>query len=77
MDKKVLQKALADVSPAALETAARKSERLNLRCTPAEKQSLDASAAALGLGVSEYLLALHEYAAARLSVKAARTGKRG
>ena len=67
MGKKQLQKALADVTPGALEVQARKSERINIRCTPAERESLDVTAGALGLGVSEYLLALHEYAAARLT----------
>jgi hypothetical protein len=71
-----LAAALSGVTPEALEKTARKSERINLRATPDEKAAIEATAAALGLGLSEYIFALHQYAAARLSFKVARTPKK-
>jgi len=72
-----LAAALSGVTPEALEKTARKSERINLRVSPSEKEAMESTAAALGLSLSEYLSALHHHAAARLSVKVARTPKKG
>ena len=69
-----LAEALADITPEALDKAARKSERLNLRVTPSEKAEMESTAAALGLTLSEYLTALHHHAAAQLSKRGGRGG---
>ena len=69
-----LAEALADVTPEALDKAARKSDRLNVRVTPSDKADMESTAAALGLTLSEYLTALHHHAAARLGKRGGRGG---
>lgn len=59
--------ALADLTPDELEKQARKSERLNMRVTQADKANMESTADSLGLTLSEYLTALHHYAAPRLA----------
>jgi len=71
-----LTDALADITPETLATQARKSERLNIRVTPADKADMEVNAAALGLSLSEYLTALHHHAAARLQGRGGKGGAR-
>ncbi len=66
-----LAKALSGVTPERLDTIARKTERLGIRVTAADKADIEATAKDLGLGITEYLTALHWFA-----VDALRTKKR-
>ena len=67
--KETVKAALADVTAGAIRKPATKTAQINLRATPEEKASLEATAAKLGLTVSEYIFALHEYAAERIGRK--------
>lgn len=63
-----LSDGLAELSPERLQTLTRKGERLNIRVTAHEKADMQATAAALGLSLSEYLSGLHMLAAPRLAI---------
>lgn len=62
-----LAAALGDVSPDRLNSLVRKDQRLNIRATAAEKADMQATAAALGLSLSEYVCGLHLVAGPRLA----------
>jgi len=64
-----LAAAAAKISAKDLEGTGPKTAFVQFRVSAAEKESLQATAASLGLQVSEYLLKLHELASANLRKK--------
>jgi hypothetical protein len=61
-----LAAAMSEVTAKDLEGTGPKTEFLQFRVSRLEKEGIQSTATALGLQVSEYLLRLHELAAARL-----------
>lgn len=60
--KNVIADAVADIDRDELATTANKSERIEIRATPRQKEEIQRIAESLGLSAAEYLLGLHGHA---------------
>lgn len=60
---------MPEVSKSDLQRNLRKTETLNFRLTPAEKESLRRAASELGMSVSEYMLRCHDVISRKLGLE--------